>query len=188
MFGSRYLDNGPIDFKRRVYSFGKEIHGHFSSCVTQYTLVLFDSENWCSNDPTVSTHYINGWYRFFSKTTKDSNPQVYTSITPEGIYIFTGNDVISYFPSAANGVHTTANVTDFTVTKWSFCKISETVKASILKHLPPHSPGYSLYFDWKWRHNMLPLGSKSHKRVNIGSYWVSISRKRLNRFITGLLL
>ena len=42
------------------------------------------------------------------------------SVTPEGIHISTGNDVISYFHSAANRVHATAAVTDFTLTKWSF--------------------------------------------------------------------
>ena len=54
------------------------------------------------------------------KTTEDSDPQVYTSLKPEGVNIFTGNDVIGYFRSAANRVHATAAVTDFTVTKhWS---------------------------------------------------------------------
>ena len=34
-----------------------------------------------------------------------SNPQIYTGVTPKGIYILTGNQVISYFRSAANCVH-----------------------------------------------------------------------------------
>ena len=48
----------------------------------------------------------------------------------EGLCIFTGNDDISYFRSAANRVHATATVDSFTVTKQSFWKISETARAS----------------------------------------------------------
>ena len=51
----------------------------------------------------------------FSKTTEVSSSQVHTSVTPEGIYICTGNDVIRYFRSTANRVHATAAVTNFTV-------------------------------------------------------------------------
>ena len=53
----------------------------------------------------------------FNGTIEDSNPQVYTSLIPERIYISTGNDVISYFRSAENRVHATAVVIDFTITK-----------------------------------------------------------------------
>ena len=57
-----------------------------------------------------------GFYSIFSKTTEDSNPQIYKSATLEDIYILTGNNAISYFRSAANLVYATVAVTDFTVT------------------------------------------------------------------------
>ena len=67
--------------------------------------------------PTI-VYALHKWLiSIFLKTTEDSNPQVYTSVILEGVYICTGNDVISYFWSAANRVHATAAVTDFTVTK-----------------------------------------------------------------------
>ena len=45
------------------------------------------------------------------------NPQVYRSLIPEGVYALNGNDVISFFRSAANRVNTAAAVTDFAITK-----------------------------------------------------------------------
>ena len=47
--------------------------------------------------------------------------------------MYTGNDVISFFRSTVNRVHVTAAVTDFTVTKCSFWKISQITKASTFK-------------------------------------------------------
>ena len=47
----------------------------------------------------------------------DLDSQIYTGVILEGIYSLTGNNVISYFQSAANRVFATAAVTDFTVTK-----------------------------------------------------------------------
>ena len=44
-----------------------------------------------------------------------------------------GNDVTSYFQSAANRIRAAAAVTDFTVTKQSFLKIMETARASNFK-------------------------------------------------------
>ena len=55
----------------------------------------------------------------FLETTDDSNPQIDTSVIPEGIYILTRNDVISYFRSTGNRVHATTIVADFTVIKWT---------------------------------------------------------------------
>ena len=51
------------------------------------------------------------------ETTEASNPQIYTNVDPEGLYIITGNDVISYFRLAANCIHVTATAANFTVTK-----------------------------------------------------------------------
>ena len=52
----------------------------------------------------------------------------------EGLYIFTGNDAISYFQLAANCVHTAAVVVvaDF-ITTWTVWKIIETAKAGNFK-------------------------------------------------------
>ena len=69
----------------------------------------------------------------FSRKLLKLTAHKFTSITPEGIYICTGNGVISCFQSAANDVHATAAVTDFIVTKLSFGTISESTKGSIFK-------------------------------------------------------
>ena len=54
------------------------------------------------NGPTV-VYALHKWViSIFSKTTEDTNPQIYTILILEGIYILTGNDVINYFWSAAN--------------------------------------------------------------------------------------
>ena len=50
-----------------------------------------------------------------SQTTEDSNLQIYTSVTTEGVHILTGSNIINYFWSAANRVHVTPAVTDFPV-------------------------------------------------------------------------
>ena len=63
-----------------------------------------------------------------------NNAQIYTDLFLEGLCIFTSYDVISYLRLAANCVHTTTAVADFTVTKkQSFWKISETAGASNFK-------------------------------------------------------
>ena len=54
---------------------------------------------------------------FLENYGSSSNSPVHTSASPEGVYIVPGNDVFSYFRSAANCVHATAAVTDLTVTK-----------------------------------------------------------------------
>ena len=41
---------------------------------------------------------------------------------------------------------------------------------------------------WKWHHQLLPFGSKSHKRVHFRSCSVAISRQRFNRFWKSLVL
>ena len=54
-------------------------------------------------------------------------------------------------------------------TRNDFFKISETVRASgFTIHHRGGSPRESLHYDRKWRHKLLPVGSKSHKRVNVG--------------------
>ena len=53
----------------------------------------------------------------FLETTDGSNPQIDTSVIPEGFYILTRKYVISYFRPAANRVHATVTVADFIVTK-----------------------------------------------------------------------
>ena len=63
---------------------------------------------------------------FLEKNTEGRNRQIYTRVIPEGIHILIGNDVISYFRSAADRVHATAAVTDYTVTNDIFWKIMET--------------------------------------------------------------
>ena len=45
-----------------------------------------------------------------------SGDHLVKDIVPEGLYILTGNNVISYFQSAANLVHATAIAANFTVT------------------------------------------------------------------------
>ena len=166
MLGSRFLDNGSIGFKT-VYRIGKGDSRTSSFIVWRCDIFASWPRKWGSSGPTVVYALQNGWFRFC----RNYDPQVHTSVTLEGIYICTINDVISYLRLAANRVHATAAVTDFTVTKWSFWKISESTESSIFKiyrHIALCSP--SLYFDRKWHHNLLPVGSKSLKRVNFRSY------------------
>ena len=62
----------------------------------------------------------------YRRLRKVSNAQLNTDISLEGLCILTGNDIISYFRLAANHVHATATVADFTTTKQSFWEISAT--------------------------------------------------------------
>ena len=70
---------------------------------------------------TIRLHitYMADFDLIFSKSTEYSNPQIFKGIILERVYIFTGNDVISYFRSAAYRVHATATAADFTITKLS---------------------------------------------------------------------
>ena len=86
LFGSRFLGSSSIDFGK-VYGFGNRV-------VHALHKLLISN---------------------FSKTTEDNNPQIYSSVILKGVYILTGNDVISYFL-----VHATAAVTDFMVTQSFF--------------------------------------------------------------------
>ena len=123
-----------------------------------------------------STHYINGRFRFFSQTTEARNAQIYADIFPEGLCIMTGNDVTSYFRSAANRVHATAAVVDFTVTKQSFWKISETARASSF-NIYNNVPLNSLYIST--RNDVIIYFQSAASRKNVfilGHVWVAISR------------
>ena len=71
-------------------------------------------------DQPSSTQYINGWFRFYRKLLKIATRKFTQAKHRMESTSFTRNNVISYFGSAANPVHTTAPVTDFTVAKWSF--------------------------------------------------------------------
>ena len=77
----------------------------------------------------------------FSKLAEASSPQIHTTtVVTTGIYVLIGNDAISHFRSAANRVKADA---DFTVTKRSFGKISETIKTGsfeVHRHIALHSP------------------------------------------------
>ena len=55
------------------------------------------------------------------------------------------------------------------VTKIILFNVSETTRASNYKNLTQHSPRPSLHSRWKGRHQLLPVGSKSHKRVHFRS-------------------
>ena len=81
--------------------------------VNNYAFLLLDS----SGEPTVVRALHKRLISIFSKSTEASNPQKYTNVVLEGLYIITGNDVINYFRSAKNRVHATATAGDFTVTK-----------------------------------------------------------------------
>ena len=83
----------------------------------------------------------------FSTTTEASNPYVHTSVTPEGIYICTGNDIISYFRSGANRVHAAVAATDFTVTNDLVGKSRTVLKLAYSKFTATVPPGS--YFDRK---------------------------------------
>ena len=98
---------------------------HFLLCIPLDFLLLYPPK-WGSTGPTVVDYALRKWLiPIFPKTTKISNAQIYTDISPEGLCIFSGYDVISYFQSVANRVHATATVADFTVAKQSFLKILE---------------------------------------------------------------
>ena len=56
------------------------------------------------------------------------NPEIYTNVVLEGLYILTGNNIISYFRLAANRIHATATAVDFTVITLSFWKTPELLK------------------------------------------------------------
>ena len=49
----------------------------------------------------------------FLVTTEASHSQIYIKGVPQGLYIQTGNDVISYIQSAANHVNATTAADDF---------------------------------------------------------------------------
>ena len=70
--------------------------------------------------------------------------------------IFAGNNVNSCFRSAANCVYATAAVTDFTVTEWSFWKISEITNVSNFK-IYRRVALDSLYVKPENTENMAPL-------------------------------
>ena len=142
MFGSWFLDNSSIDFKK-FYSFGKGdsmATSFLMWCIRHFCFLTLQLG---SREPIV-VYALHKWLiKIFSRTTEASNPQVHISITPEGIYICAGNDVISCFRSAANRVHATTAITDFTMAKRSSWKISESTKASIFKmcsHIALGSP------------------------------------------------
>ena len=137
MFGSRFLDNGSTDFES-VYSFGKD-NLNASFFLLRNTLDIFAPwpRKWGSSGPLV-VYLLHKWLiSIFSKTSEDSNTQIFKSIIPEHIYIATGNDVIViiYFRSAANRLHATVTTADFTDIKFSFLKIPDTTRASNFKIL-----------------------------------------------------
>ena len=68
---------------------------------TLLVFVLLDPENWAKVNLAASTHYTNGCLQCSRNTLKLRN----------------GNDVVTYFRSAANGVHATAATADYTFTK-----------------------------------------------------------------------
>ena len=49
----------------------------------------------------------------FSKTTEDNNLQFHSRVGTDGLHTMTGNDVISYFPSAANCVNVSLSISQF---------------------------------------------------------------------------
>ena len=96
----------------------------WSECFIFCFCVMFDM---AQMDLPSSTPNINGWFRFSCELL---NAQINTDICLKGICIFTGNDVINYFQSAANRVHASATMADFAITKQSFWKILEIAEAS----------------------------------------------------------
>ena len=69
---------------------------------------------WTYSRLRITTDYI--LVSVFSKLPKISNARIYNTVIPEGLYIMTGNDVISYFRSATNSPNATTAAGDFTVT------------------------------------------------------------------------
>ena len=55
--------------------------------------------------------------------------------------------------------------------------VSETTRASNFK-IYHHVAMESLYFDWKWHHRLLSVGSKLHERVHFGHLVPDISGSR----------
>ena len=133
MFGSQFLDNGSSDFKK-VYSFVK---GYPSTsfwvvwCIIHFCSLVLKMGLKRTNRRLHITQMAD--LDFLSKTTEASSPQFHRIVIPDGIYITTGNDVITYFRSAPNRVHATGAVTDFDAPKWFLGKISINTKASIFK-------------------------------------------------------
>ena len=109
--------------------------------------------------------------------------QIHTSVKPEG-KLLTGNDVISYFRSAAHHVHATTAV--FTITKLSFWKISENTKASIFKiH---HCVALYSFYIWTGNDVIIYFQSAAN-RINVLIFdhvLVEISRLWFSRFHKGL--
>ena len=105
------------------------------SCLLCNTFDIFAPwpRKWSSNWPNV-VYTLHKWLiSIFLQTIEASNPQLYTDICLEGfciLCVFTANEIVSYFRSAANRIHATATVAEFVVTKQSFWKISETANAS----------------------------------------------------------
>ena len=119
MFGSQFLDNGSI-ISKRFTVLERVIQGlHLFLCAALDTFASWARE-WGSRGPTVVDALHKWLIQIFSKTTEAINPQVHTSVKPEGIYICTGNDVIGYFRSATNSVSATGAAANFSVRKWFF--------------------------------------------------------------------
>ena len=132
MFASRFINNGSVDLKK-VCSFENVIQGLHILLGDALDILVSWPRKWGSRGPTVIYASHKWLILIFSKTIEAINPQGNRSVPQEGIYNCIRNDVISYLQSAANCVHATLAVIDFTVTKSSFWNISESTKARICR-------------------------------------------------------
>ena len=121
------------------------------------TFWLLGPENVAQRDEPWSTCYIklHKWLiLIFWKIAEAGNSQIRTFVVPK---ILTRNDVISYFRSATNSVNVTVDFLGRKLQQLATSKFTTTWPTIVFTFRP------------EMRHNLLPVDSKSYKRVNFGS-------------------
>ena len=114
----------------------------------------------------LSMHYINGWCRIVVAV---NLPMRVESMHGHAL-TFSEQVIANNIYDIHCGMSDDAFRTVRPIGGFSCLNISETTRASNFKMYRDVSTRQSLHFDRKRHHDLLPIGSKSHKRVNFGSY------------------